>query len=159
MSRVRGSETQVADQSQFGEPVGFVLANLSIRRHQPPFGRADVRTLAQQRSGIADRNRRGQRGQLPGGGQFDIERAGLAAGENGQLVERLGNLRVERYEGLTRVLDLGADPLDIEVGCNALLAALLGERQYALFEFSRLAYQGDTLLLVAQIDIGLGDLG
>ena len=41
----------------------------------------------------------------------------------------------------------------------ALLAALLGERQYPLFEFSRLAYQGDTLLLVTQIDICLSDLG
>ncbi len=71
------------------------------------------------------------------------------------MVERLGNLRFERDEGLARVFDLSTHSLHVELGCNALRASLCSEVEDLLFEIGRLFDQYQPLLLVAKVHVGL----
>ena len=79
---------------------------------------------------------------------FRIQCTRLARCEYGELIERLGNLRIERDQSPTGVFHLGADALDIEVGGNTLRATLLGQGQDLLLDLSRITDECNPLLLV-----------
>ncbi len=159
MARICGTEAEIADESQLWKPIGLLLADLRVLRDEPPLCRPNVRALFQKSGRVAYCNRLRQCRQRAGTGQFGIERARFASGENGQLVQRLCNLCIERNNRGACVLDLSPNSLDVELRGDALRAALLSEGQYLLFELRRLTNQLDALLLVPQVDIGLRNFG
>src|SRR6185437_12413742 len=129
-----GAEAEIAEQSELGKPLRLMLADLGVARNQAPLGGADVGPLLQQCTWVADRDRFGQPGQRARACQLGIERTRLFPGQYGELVQRFADLRIQRDEGLLRILDLSPDALDVEIGGDALRPALLRECQNLFLE-------------------------
>ncbi len=123
------------------------------------FGGADIGAAAEQRLGIAHRDRRRGQRRRRRRRQHLIDRAGRLPGEHRKRVHIGFEFGGERQALGVGAVGLVAQPLDIERRGDPAVITLLGQRQHLALHRRGALRQRDALLPVAQIDIGLGDLG